>query len=198
MTRKNRDDTSIHNDTIDLSIDELKGRQSVRATFRLPKQAIELLSVIASQLGIKQKSLFDQLVEDMSVLGRIAQEAQHYAPGETERRQKTFVISRNSLVALDYIAQQQRIPRDVLVEFSIRRLLPVIESELKKHEKRKILLREMQNYLQQGQKILQKAETLLGRDDQLCQMIEHQVDLCERNTALLSGMVEKGKPMEEW
>jgi len=198
MTQKNQDDRSIHNNTFEVSIDELKGRQSVRATFRLPKQAIELLSVIAAQMGIKQKSLFDQLVEDMSVLGRIAQEAQNYAPGETERRQKTFVISRNSLVALDYIAQQQRIPRDVLVEFSIRRLLPVIESELKKHEKRKILLREMQDYLKQGQKILQKAETLLGRDDQIYQMIEHQVDLCERNAVMISSMVEKGKPMEEW
>jgi hypothetical protein len=198
MTQKNRGAVNINNNNLEVSIDDLKGRQSVRATFRLPRQAIELLSVIAAQLGIKQKSLFDQLVEDMSVLGRIAQEAQHYSPGETERRQKTFVISRNSLVALDYIARQQRIPRDVLVEFSIRRLLPVIESELKKHEQRKILLQEMQDYLRHGQKILKKADDLLGQDDQLYQMIEHQVDLSARNVALISGMVEKGRPMEEW
>lgn len=198
MTQKNRGAVNINNNNLEVSIDDLKGRQSVRATFRLPRQTIELLSVIAAQLGIKQKSLFDQLVEDMSVLGRIAQEAQHYSPGETERRQKTFVISRNSLVALDYIARQQRIPRDVLVEFSIRRLLPVIESELKKHEQRKILLQEMQDYLRHGQKILKKADDLLGQDDQLYQMIEHQVDLSARNVALISGMVEKGRPMEEW
>ncbi|MEW6291191.1 MAG: hypothetical protein AB1545_15200 [Thermodesulfobacteriota bacterium] len=198
MTQKKRGAVNINNNNLEVSIDDLKGRQSVRATFRLPRQAIELLSVIAAQLGIKQKSLFDQLVEDMSVLGRIAQEAQHYSPGDTERRQKTFVISRNSLVALDYIARQQRIPRDVLVEFSIRRLLPVIESELKKHEQRKILLQEMQDYLRHGQKILKKADDLLGQDDQLYQMIEHQVDLSARNVALISGMVEKGRPMEEW
>lgn len=198
MSKKNQDAVLIPNNEFKLSIDELKGRQSVRATFRLPKQAIELLSVIASQLGIKQKSLFDQLVEDISVLGRVAQEARSYPSGETERRQKTFVISRNSLVALDYIARQQGIPRDVLVEFSIRRLLPVIESELKKHEKRKILLEEMQDYLRQGQEILKRAEDLIGRDDQIYQMIAQQVDLCTRNAALISSMVEKGKPMEEW
>ncbi|MCK9296271.1 MAG: hypothetical protein M0P70_14435 [Desulfobulbaceae bacterium] len=198
MSPKNQDGAIIPDNELKLSIDTLKGRQSVRATFRLPKQAIELLSVIASQLGIKQKSLFDQLVEDISVLGRIAREAQNYAPGEAERQQKTFVISRNSLVALDYIARQQGIPRDVLVEFSIRRLLPVIESELQRHEKRKILLKEMQDYLRQGQQILQRAAELIGKDDQLYQLIEQQVDLCARNTAMISSMVEKGKPMEEW
>ncbi|MBU4263009.1 MAG: hypothetical protein KKC76_14225 [Proteobacteria bacterium] len=198
MRQKDQDEVIIHNDTLDLSIDELKGRQSVRATFRLPKQAIELLSVIASQLGIKQKSLFDQLVENISVLGRIAQEARNFAPGETERQQKTFVISRNSLVALDYIARQQGIPRDVLVEFSIRRLLPVIESELQKHEKRKILLKEMQDYLRQGQKILKRAADLIGKDEQLYQIIEQQVTLGERNAAMISSMIEKGRAMEEW
>ena len=192
MRRKNQENN------LDLSIDELRGRQSVRATFRLPQQAIDLLSVIAAQLGIKQKSLFDQLVEDISVLGRLAREAQHYAPGDTERRQKTFVISRNSLVALDYIARQQGIPRDVLVEFSIRRLLPVIESELQKHEQRKVLLQDMQGYLREGQKILKKAAELLGKDDQLYQMMEQQVALCRRNVEMIGTMVEKGKPMEEW
>lgn len=198
MREKDQDSVTIHNHTLALSIDELKGRQSVRATFRLPQQAIDLLSVIASQLGIKQKSLFDQLVEDIAVLGRIAREAQNYAPGDSERRQKTFVISRNSLVALDHIARQQGIPRDVLVEFSIRRLLPVIESELRKHEQRKVLLQELQDYLNQGRKILGRAAELIGEDDQLYQMIEHQVALCERNVAMLRSIVEKGRPMEEW
>ncbi len=183
---------------LDLSIDELKGRQSVRATFRLPKQAIDLLTVIAGQLGIKQKSLFDQLVEDISVLGEIANEARNYQFQQQDRRQKTFVISRNSLVALDSIAREQSIPRDLLVEFSIRRLLPVIESELKKHEKRKILLRELKEYLQWGKQIRHKAEYLLGRDDIFFQLIDQQVSLSEKNVESINSMIEKGKPMEDW
>ena len=47
-----------------LTADLLKGKQSIRATFKLPPDIIRLLSIAASQLGIKQKTLFDQLVED--------------------------------------------------------------------------------------------------------------------------------------
>ena len=65
---------------VGLSADILRGRQSVRATFRLPSQVIALLSVAASQLGLKQKSLFDQLVEDRAVLEQVAQMADRYRP----------------------------------------------------------------------------------------------------------------------
>ena len=181
-----------------LTLDDLKGKQSVRATFRLPKQVIDLLSVVAAQLGIKQKSLFDQLVEDTSVLGQLAEEAQNYFPREQERRQKTFVISRNSLVLLDLIAQKEQVPRDVLVEVSIKRLLPIIDVELKRHEKRKILLKEMKDYLAQGKNLLEKAGDLLGQDDNIYSMIENQLNLCERNVATVNSLVEKGKVMEDW
>jgi hypothetical protein len=39
--------------------ENLRGRQSVRATFKLSARAIEALSIVAVHLGIKQKSLFD-------------------------------------------------------------------------------------------------------------------------------------------
>ena len=181
-----------------LSLEDLKGKQSVRATFRLPRQIIDLLSVIASQMGIKQKSLFDHLVEDPDVRKEVVAEAENYPPGKTERLQKTFVISRSSLVTLDNLAREKNIPRDILVEVSIGRLLPIIETELEKHGKRKILLQDMRNYLRQGRQLLKKTENFLGRDDQLYAMIEHQVKICERNTAFIQQIVEKGKPMEEW
>ncbi len=41
---------------------DLRGRQSVRATFKLSARAIEALSIVAVHLGIKQKSLFDQVL----------------------------------------------------------------------------------------------------------------------------------------
>ncbi|MCB2183042.1 MAG: hypothetical protein KQH63_13490 [Desulfobulbaceae bacterium] len=181
-----------------LTVGELKGKQSVRATFKLPRHVIQLLSVLAGQLGIKQKSLFDQLIEDASVLGQVAEEARNYSPGGKDRCQKTFVISRNSLMSLDNIAKQRKISRDVLVEVSIRRLLPVIDSELKKHEGRKIVLNEMKSYLEQGQKLLARAGELLGREDRVYEMIQHQVSLSKKNFSEVNSIVEKGKPMEEW
>ena len=51
---------------------DLRGRQSVRATFKLTEGCIDAISIVAAHLGIKQKSLFDHLVEDNSSLSSIA------------------------------------------------------------------------------------------------------------------------------
>ena len=184
--------------TPDLTMDDLKGKQSVRATFRLPQQVIDLLTVIAGQLGIKQKSLFDQLVEDASTLEQAAREAKEFSGGDGERRQKTFVISRNSLLLLNDVAKQKEVPRDLLVEISIKRLLPIMESEIEKHRKRKGLLKDMKTYLQQGKVLLEKTETLLGTDDLLYHMIENQIALARKNISAMDQVVQKGMPMEEW
>ena len=47
---------------------DLRGKQSIRATFKLSEKSIEIISVVASRLGIKQKSLFDHLIDDMNKL----------------------------------------------------------------------------------------------------------------------------------
>jgi hypothetical protein len=41
---------------------DLRGRQSVRATFRLSEACIDAITVLSAQLGIKQKSVFDHLM----------------------------------------------------------------------------------------------------------------------------------------
>lgn len=181
-----------------LSLEDLKGKQSVRATFRLPQRVIDLVSVIASQLGIKQKSLFDQLIHDPAVLKKIAEEAMDHPKATGNRVQKTYVISRSSLITLDRVARNRKVPRDFLVEVSINRLLPIIATELEKHEKRKVLLKEMQDYLRQGRQLRRKTQHLLGKEDQLYEMIDQQVKICERNVSVISAIVTKGKQMEDW
>lgn len=64
----------MQNQFIHISVSEekmtnLRGRQSVLVTFRLPERSILALSLLAAQLDIKQKSLFDiKLSEDIEVL----------------------------------------------------------------------------------------------------------------------------------
>nr|MBF0222971.1 hypothetical protein [Desulfobulbaceae bacterium] len=190
--------TTEENNSLRLTANDLIGKQSVRATFRLPQQVIDLLTVISGQLGIKQKSLFDQLIENASVLGQVAEKAQNYAGEKNEVRQKTFVISRNSLLSLNDIAKRQQIPRDLLVEISIKRLLPVIETELEKHKKRKALLSDMQEYLRHGKRLQKKTGAILGKDDFVYEMIKGQVNLAQKNVSSLSSIVAKGMPMEDW
>lgn len=50
------------------STSDLRGKQSVRTTFRLSEGCIKAISIVANQMGIKQKSLFDHLVEDIKTL----------------------------------------------------------------------------------------------------------------------------------
>ncbi len=181
-----------------ISSEGLKGKQSVRATFRLPAQVIELLGIIAAQLGLKQKSLFDQLIEDVSVLDKVARRVRGYSPERSEQRRKTFVLSKRSRQVLDMISREQQIPQDILVEVSIKRLLPVMNAEQERHRKQRLILNDMQDYLDQGEKILRKADRLLGNEDQAYAMAKKIVTLCTEKVAELEAIIGKGQPMEDF
>jgi hypothetical protein len=178
-------------------MDDLIGKQSVRATFRLSREAIDLLGVMAGRLGIKKKSLFDQLIENTSILQKIAEEAKNLSPAGAERHQKTFVISRSSLLSLNTISKQEDVSRDLLVEFSIQRLLPIFKTEVEKHKKRKELQKEMMDYLRHGDKLLKISAQLLGKDDKLYKMIREQIAIAEKNLSAVDTMVKKGRIMED-
>ena len=144
---------------------DLRGRQSVRATFKLSEGCIEAISIVAAHLGIKQKSLFDHLIEDARSLSQIAREVESEKFHTLSRVQKTFVISRRTLSSLDEISKRFEAPRDALVEYSIQRLLPVIDQERERHRRRKEILGDMNQHLADGLKILKKSKSLLGEED---------------------------------
>jgi hypothetical protein len=181
---------------IEISEARLRGRQSVRTTFRLPVHLIELLGIIAGQFGVKQKSLFDQMVEDDAALDEIAEWVSSYTPENIERRQKTYVLSKQSLLALERVASERRISRDILVEISIRRLLPLLFAEREKHSKRVKILSDMEQYLRQGKQLLAKTEDLLGKDDPVYEMVGRMVRLGEEKVIDLADIVAKGRALE--
>ena len=125
---------------------DLRGRQSVRATFKLSPNAIEALSIVAAHLGIKQKSIFDHLIEDAQSLMLIAQEIDGISLKGLERVQKTFVISRSALKSLEKASKEANAPRDAIVEMSIQRLMPIIARERQKHSMRKRILNDIRNF----------------------------------------------------
>lgn len=182
----------------DISFETLKGMQSVRATFTLPKHTINLLSAVANQLGVKQKSIFDHLVENKNFLDQIADEAKDYQPKRSQRRQKTFVLSKNCLSALDTFSREYQLPRDVLVEFSIKQLHPVVAREKERHENRKLLLNEMESFRNLGSQLMDRARYLVGEDDDVLQKLESVFNLYDKNMEDLKTAIEKGKCMEEF
>jgi hypothetical protein len=177
---------------------DLRGRQSVRATFKLSARAIEAMSIVSVHLGIKQKSLFDHLIEDAQSLSHIAREIESEKFRRLSRIQKTFVISRRTLSSLDAISKRFQAPRDALVEYSIQRLLPVIDQERERHRRRKEILRHMDEHLANGLKILQKSKSLLGEEDPVFIRLAAAIKAMANAQSNVNAFVEKGDIIEDF
>jgi len=174
----------------------LRGKQSVRATFKLPERTIDAISIVATHLGIKQKSLFDHLLEDLQALDTIAREVHEAKQELRSRRQKTFVMSRNTLSSLEKISRDFGIPRDILVDYSIQRLMPIIEREREKHKKRKVIAEELVNHFKEGEKILKKTRRALGDDDPVSLELENAMAACVNSYQNIDAYIERGSIIE--
>lgn len=175
----------------------LRGRQSVRTTFKLSERAIDALSLLAGQLGIKQKSLFDHLIEDVQVLSRIAQEFEDFST-RSSRIAKTYVISRRTLDNLEKISSQYNTPRDALVEYSIERILPLLAREKEKHQHRKKILGELVQLLSSSLALLDNAEENLGADDPATHEIGSVVRALQESCQILEQSVDRGNRIEDF
>jgi len=177
---------------------DLRGRQSVRATFKLSERAIDAMSIVAVHLGIKQKSLFDHLIEDVQSLKLIARDMKSERFSTISRIQKTFVISRKTLSCLDETSKRFNAPRDALVEYSIQRLIPVINRERERHRTRKEILGEMTELLENGLELLQKSRSLLGEEDPVSVKFESAMRSLVNAQGHVKDFVEKGEIIEEF
>lgn len=178
------------------SSSQLRGKQSVRATFKLSEECIGAISIVAAHLGIKQKSLFDHLVEDIQALHAIAREVKNTKLKRHSRIQKTYVISRKSLNSLDEISKIFNAPRDALVEYSVQRLLPVIVNEKQRHETRKKILDDVLDHFQAGLHLLKKTKQFLGSDDPLLNKMTALMGQYETTVDDIEAIIEKGRIIE--
>jgi hypothetical protein len=177
---------------------DLRGRQSVRATFKLTAKAIETMSAVSIHLGIKQKSLFDHLVDDIKALEVIAREVQTTKFDEPSRVQKTFVLSRRTLNSLELASVNFQTPRDALVEYSIQRLMPVITKEKEKHQKRKALLSRINEFLDSGEKIMREAREWLGEEDPVFDELARAMTVLLNARDDIAAFIDKGKIIEKF
>lgn len=177
---------------------DLMGKQSVRATFRLSEVCIDAISILAAQLGIKQKSLFDHLMEDVASLSSIARRADLSKLNRTGRIQKTFVISRKSLSCLDAVSKKFGAPRDDLVEYSIQRLLPIIANERRKQEKRQRLLVKISAHFNAAMQLLDETKRLLSQEDPIYKSLAAVFAAYKNAYATIEAFVQKGKRIEKF
>jgi hypothetical protein len=176
----------------------LMGKQSVRATFRLSVECINAISILSAQMGIKQKSLFDHLMEDANSLVAIAHEVESGMLNKEGRTQKTFVISRKSLSLLDTISKQFNFSRDDLVEVSVRRLLPIIAKERQKQVKRERLSLKIAEHLEEGIGLLDEIKRQLGNEDLIFKSMTAVIETYNKAYSTIGSFIEKGKRIEDF
>ena len=191
------DDNSLDS-TISATMFDLRGKQSVRATFKLSQRAIDAIGLVAIHLGIKQKSLFDHIIEDIDALDVLAKQIQIQQFKKLPRKQKTYVLSRKTIEALEAISQAYDTPRDALVEYSIKKLDSIIMAEKARHKERKILQKNIKKHFDQGRKLYKDAIDLLGENDPFCKRMEKAVFACRKTQEDLSDFIEKSKILEEF
>ncbi|THB70419.1 MAG: hypothetical protein D6B25_20210 [Desulfobulbaceae bacterium] len=173
-----------------LNIGELRGKQSVRATFRLSDRMIDLLKVAANHLEVKQKSLIDEIIQDRQTLEKVALNPHRIDREEADRRQKTFVLSRSALDSLDYIARKHDLSRDHLVELCIGRLVPLVDAEQEKHAVRRAFMSDVERYLDQGKQLLQEAKTQFDQDDNFRRKLTETINSVENGIIKLRKSVK--------
>jgi hypothetical protein len=180
------------------SSSDLRGKQSVRATFRLTARAIDAISIVAVHLGIKQKSLFEHLIEDAQTLSQVARQVQEKTYQPRERVQKTYVLSRHTLKLLQEACEAFDAPRDALVEFSIRRLMPVIEEEREKHRRRKAVQEDITQHVHQGRLILAGIKAALGEEDPVYQGYRQALRSLQQAEQEIAAYIERGNIIETY
>ncbi len=177
---------------------DLRGRQSVRATFKLTDMCIEAIGIVAAQLGIKQKSLFDHLFSDTQTLSTIASKFRNARLDAANRIQKTFVISRGALVSLEAVARNYNAPRDALIEISVQRLLPMIAEQRQRHAKRKAVFGRIQKHLEDGRKLLAEAYAELGEEELITDRLNAAMAIYESAFKHMSAFIEKSEGIESF
>ena len=177
---------------------DLKSNQSVRATFRLSENTIMAMNIASNQLGVKQKSLFDHLIADTDALDTIARELKKNKHRNHSGVLKTFVISRKTLSILKKAADNHKASRDALVEFSIKRLKPVIEQEKGKQVDRERVARKVRTSLEAQKKLLHEANGQLGLEDPVCEQLSNAVDRLESAYKSIRTLVKKGEKIAEF
>jgi len=174
----------------------LKGKQSVRTSFKLSGACIQAINIVSTQLGLKHRSLFDYLVEDTNALKAIAEDIGKSDNKQAEKSQKSYIISRETLKLIDDTCGDLNIPRDTLIEHSVRRLLPIIEKEIRNHRKRKDMLEMVNKHFKDGSLVLNKIKASVGADDPIYRAFKNSVLSCKQVNTQIRHIVSKGKVLE--
>lgn len=175
---------------------DLRGRQSVRVSFKLSPNCIDAITILGSHLRLKPKSLFDHMVQKREILEAVAAVIKKDSVEDIPRMVKAYVISRDAVLVLDDVARVSKVPRDALIEASVMHLMPLIQKEQTRHHSRKALLLIMERHLKSCRKLFDDMTGELGNNDPMCDQMKNVMGSYERAFAAMTAFVGKGKNIE--
>ena len=187
-------------DTIDFpraSFDDLRGRQSVRATFKLTNDCIEAISIVAGQLGIKQKSLFDHLFQDTETLSAIGRKFRNARLQAANRIQKTYVMSRTSPFESGGHCQSFQTRHGTRsLKFPFIACCPSSTKNAAATPSARPFLPKSSVTWKAGRKLLKEAYSELGEADRLTERLTAAMGIYESTYKQMVALMEKGKSIE--
>lgn len=186
-------DQKMHDSLMLSNASELLDRQSVRATFRMSAEFIQALSILSTHFGIKQKSLFDYLLEDPDSLLSMVRLKLPVSEEKKNRIQKTFVISKKTLLTLDALSKKLALSRDDLVEFAIQRLLPILLNERRQQKQREDALFKIKARFDLSAEFLREIEQMVGKEDPIYAFLETVMGSYRHACSDMEDVIEKGK-----
>lgn len=198
MSQKSDTDNELRFSIPKASASVLRGRQSVRASFKLSPRCVDAISILNSHLRLKPKSLFDHVVQEKAILEAAASKIEKSHPDEMSRTTKTYVISRDAADTLSDLAESRGIPRDDLVEVSIQHLMPLIHREQTRHRARISMLKRVRKRLESEKGLLKDMVTELGANDPMCNHMQNVVSSYEKMVSAMADFIEKGKSIENF
>ncbi len=172
----------------------LRAEQSVRTTFRLPVRSIQAITLLAKQLNVRQKTIFDHLMRELP-----SPELELISNNEEDPKSaKTFVLSRRTLDKIEMASANYQLPRDTIMEFAIERIMPLLKQEKEKHKKRKKLLEDLNKLMEDSTNLAEKSLTTLGQDDPVSLEIYKIFKTVENSKRTIETHLQKNERIEEF
>jgi hypothetical protein len=192
---------------------DLRGKQSVRTTFKLQKKTIATIAELAKKFSITQKEVFDVvcdkllreegfaeevkcLIDEGSQIGGTVGGVTLAGDKAEDEVRKTYVLSQTAIVVLNQFSKRQYETRDILIELlfqHFKELFDVsVEREKKSHEN---ALEIITNSLSSVHDVKGQLEKLLGPDDPVTLRFNQIMILMERLHLDINLELEQGWPV---
>jgi hypothetical protein len=99
---------------------------------------------------------------------------------------------------LDAVTKHIPVSKDDLIERSIQRLLPILEKERIRQQRRASVLTRIVDHFKQGKALAKDVQANVGKDDTIYQSLASIMEAYEKTVADIQKLVNKGKRVSEF